>query len=130
MILFIDTSENDYILLELIDSLNKKVKTKKIKSLRQQAEKLLPNIEKLLIASNLSLANLSKILVVARGASFTSLRIGVITANALAYALKIPIEAVEKDKSKIKDDVDVKFLDNLIINPRYNREPNIGIKKK
>lgn len=63
----------------------------KIKAPRQQAEKLLPAIDRMLRTKKIKLNAIKKIVVVNRGGSFTSLRIGVLTANALGYALKIPV---------------------------------------
>ncbi len=107
MILYINTSKNDLIEIA-VKSADKLVATKKIKSHRSQAEKLLPAVEKLLKLKKIKLKNLSEIEVENRGGSFTSLRIGVITANALAYALGIGKKIVE---------------------PIYDREPEITKKK-
>lgn len=129
MILFINTSLPENIILELKDEKGKKIKVKKIKADRQQAEKLLPGIEKLLLSANKKLKDLKMIEVAAQGGSFTSLRIGVVTANALAYALNIPVVAKDTNEKIIKDDKDRKFKNHDIISPRYDREPNIGVKK-
>lgn len=130
MILFINTASYDEIVIALSDGNGKKVKTKKFKAPRKQAEKLLPAVDKLLVASSLSLKDLKKIQVVVTGGSFTSLRIGVVTANALAYALRIPIEAVGADGDVLKNQAAKKFDIYNIVTPQYDREPNIGIKKK
>ncbi|MFH1255057.1 MAG: tRNA (adenosine(37)-N6)-threonylcarbamoyltransferase complex dimerization subunit type 1 TsaB [bacterium] len=115
MILYINTSGNN--LMEIaVKSRNKTIAAKKIKSHRSQAEKLLPAVEKLLKANKLKLKNLSEIEVENRGGSFTSLRIGVITANALAYALGIPIVGSGGKGKKI-------------VEPIYDREPEITKKK-
>jgi len=98
--------------------------TKKIKVSHNQAEKLLPTLETFLKARKVKLSDLKKIVVASRGGSFTSLRIGVITANALAYALKIPVERQEKTGRKNK-----KFGRYSLVEPDYDREPNIGIPK-
>ena len=58
---------------------------------REQAEKLLPSIEQLLTEAGLKLFDLEKIEVVNCGGSFTSLRLGVVIANALGYALGVPV---------------------------------------
>ncbi len=129
MILFINTSLPEHIILELRDEKGKKIKAKKIKAARQQAEKLLVGIEKILLAANKNLKDLKKIEVAACGGSFTSLRIGVVTANALAYALNIPVAAIDNSGNKIIDDKNRIFKNHNIISPRYDREPNIGIKK-
>jgi len=102
----------------------KKSVAKKIKVNHNQAEKLLPAIGSFLKAQRVKLSDLKKIVVANRGGSFTSLRIGVITANALAYALKIPVAAEEKSGKKNK-----KFGRYSIVEPDYDREPNIGVSK-
>ena len=124
MTLYINTVSSDEIILALYEK-EKLIIEKKIKAPRQQSEKLLPAIEKLLKAKKTKLSDLKKISVENYGGSFTSLRIGVITANALAYALKIPVEASSKINKKNKQ-----FGNYSIVEPVYDREPNIGISKK
>lgn len=123
MTLYINTTNRDEIIISLKDGDNILV-TKKINSPRTQAEKLLPAIDRLLKLKKIKLSDLKKIIVANYGGSFTSLRIGVITANALAYALNIPIEA----ENKIKKNKE--FSGYSIVEPIYDREPNIGISKK
>ena len=101
MILYINTVLNDEIIIALYNK-KKLIAEKKIIAPRQQAEKLLPAIDKLLKAKKIKLSELEKISVENYGGSFTALRIGVITANALAYALKIPVEAKSKTAKKNK----------------------------
>lgn len=123
MTLYINTASKDEMIIALRDG--KQSFEKKIKTAHDQSEKLLPAIEAHLKAKQAKLGDLKKIVVVSRGGSFTSLRIGVITANALAYALKIPVEAAEKTGKKNK-----KFGRYSIVEPDYDREPNIGAPKK
>jgi tRNA threonylcarbamoyladenosine biosynthesis protein TsaB len=130
MILRIDTASYDEIKLALLEDEGKQIRTKMIKAPRTQAEKLLPNVAKLLAASGLKLNDLSKIQVVPAGGSFTSLRIGVVTANALAYALNIPLEAVTATGKICPEAPKKHFATYDIIIPQYGREPNIGTKKK
>jgi len=124
MILYINTISADEIIIALYNKA-KLIITKKIIAPRQQSEKLLPAIDKLLKSKKIKLTDLEKIRVENYGGSFTSLRIGVITANALAYALKIPVEASSEISKKNK-----KFGAYSIVEPVYDREPNIGISKK
>lgn len=124
MTLYINTVSSEEIIIALYDKA-KLIVEKKISAPRQQSEKLLPAIDKLLKSKKIKLADLKKIRVENYGGSFTSLRIGVITANALAYALKIPVEANSKINKKNK-----KFGAYSIVEPIYDREPNIGISKK
>lgn len=122
MILYINTISKD----KMIIGLRGKEKSfeKKIETDHNQAEKLLPAIEAFLKAKKVRLSDLKKVIVASHGGSFTSLRIGVITANALAYALKIPVEAEEKNGKNNK-----KFGRYSIVEPDYDREPNIGAAK-
>lgn len=120
MILIIDTSSVDYLALSLVKAEKVLVK-KKVKASRQQSEKLLVSIDKLLKDYSLKLTDLKKIKVYDKGESFTSLRIGVSTANTLAYALKIPVVNMENKAIKIKG--------ISLVKPVYNQEPKIGLKR-
>jgi tRNA threonylcarbamoyladenosine biosynthesis protein TsaB len=124
MTLHINTTTNNEIIIALKHGA-KIIAQKKIAAPRQQAEKLLPGIDRLLKSKKIKISALKKIVVANQGGSFTSLRIGVITANALAYALKIPVEAEPKTPKKNK-----KFGIYSIVEPVYSSEPNIGISKK
>jgi len=125
MILYINTTQNNLIEIA-VKNKGKFVCVKKFKSERTQAEKLLPAIEKLLKANKLKLKDLKGIEVENGGDSFTSLRIGVVTANALAYALGIAV-AGSNGKSKTIKSGKIIFK---VIEPIYNREPDITVKKR
>ena len=124
MILYINTAPNDFIEIG-VKHKNKFVIKKSIKSRRQQAEKLLPAIAKLLKASRLDPAGLKEIQVVNQGGSFTSLRIGVVTANALGYSLGLPVSGVS-GKAKTIGRGKLSFK---VVSPQYAGRPDI-IKKK
>lgn len=130
MILLINTASYDEVVVALFTETGKKIKIKKFKAPRQQAEKLLPAVAKLLLVADKTLLDLKKIQVVVSGGSFTSLRIGVVTANALAYALNVPVEAVTAAGEILKNQSIKKFATYNIVTPQYDKEPNIGIKKK
>ena len=87
---------------------------------RRQAEMLLPAIEKILIKNNKTPEDLKEISVENKGGSFTSLRVGVITANAMAYALGIPVSSVSGEGDVIEEE------SILMVKPIYDSEPNIG----
>lgn len=120
MILYINTAQNNLIEISLKDK-NKPVAVKKFKSHRTQAEKLLPAAEALLKAKKINLKQIKRIEVENRGGSFTSLRIGAVTANALGYALGIPLAGTE-GKSKNVRSARRSFK---VIEPWYDREPEI-----
>ncbi|MDD3711506.1 MAG: hypothetical protein PHP37_02840 [Patescibacteria group bacterium] len=122
LILSINTADNEIIDLSL-EKEGTLLSHKRIKAHRSQAEKLLPAIEKLMLSAKERLGSLTKIKVEHRGSSFTSLRIGVLTANALAYALGIPVETFVADKKNVKKNNNF----NIII-PKYDRDPDIKIK--
>ena len=65
-----------------------------------------------------SLLGLQGIVVNNEGNSFTSLRIGVATANALAFALNIPVVAKNGQK------------EGRFVAPKYSQEPNITVESK
>lgn len=124
MILSINTAQNDLIEISLKNR-GRLVAVKKFKSRRTQAEKLLPAVEKLLRDGKFKLSDLKKIEVENRGGSFTSLRVGVVTANALGYALNIPV--VGEGDPKIVKNGKRKFS---IVEPSYSSEPEITAKKQ
>ena len=121
MILYINTTESDSIKFALKRS-GRVLAEKKVKAERLEAEKLLPAIEAMLKAKKINLKQIKKIEVANRGGSFTSLRIGVVTANALGYALGIPVKGGQKSEVKSK-----KFS---VVEPFYDREPEITARKK
>lgn len=124
MILYIDTTENGNIRVALKQG-REVLAEKKVKAFRQEAKKLLPAIKKLLKANKYKLSDLEKVEVKNSGGSFTSLRIGVVTANALAYALNIPVIG-KQGKIKISRSGKKKFN---VVEPLYDREPEITKKK-
>ena len=121
MTLYIDTSKNNLIYLAL-KSGDELILEKKIAVQYSQAEKLLPGIDKLLKSANSDITKIKKIIVVNSGEGFTALRIGIITANALGFALNIPV--FSSDNKQIKS-----AYDFSIIKPKYKKEPNITVSK-
>lgn len=117
MILYIDTTKDKTIEISLKKD-GKDLFKKEIKADFDQAKKLLPVISKALKDSKAELIEISGIEVANKGGSFTSLRIGVVTANALGYALGVPVKA-PFGEGKQESGFDV-------VEPFYDREPNIG----
>lgn len=135
MILYIDTTNNTEMILALFKKEKENYilqKIKNIPALRRQAEKLLPSIEKLLNSFSLTIKDVEMIVVNNYGGSFTSLRIGVVTANALAYAAKTEIRSGRLEEKKLIVDKKIvkKFSSHFIIEAMYSSEPNIGKSKK
>ncbi len=87
--LVIDTSSNQIIKVGLktergLDSIEQKITV-------QKAQIVLPLIDKLLKEHMLKLADITSLTVNPGPGSFTGLRVGISIANALSFALKVPI---------------------------------------
>lgn len=102
--LLIDTTQFDTAYLALKDKQGKIIKEKKFAAGKKLSERLVLEIDKV-VGSNPK--NLEAIEVKTGPGSFTGIRIGVAVANALGFALNIP---VNKGRMAI---------------PEYGREPNI-----
>jgi tRNA threonylcarbamoyladenosine biosynthesis protein TsaB len=119
MILHIDTTGREEVTIKL--SKGKKVLiSKTFFAFRKQAEKLLPEIDKLLRKIKASLSDIETVQITNHGGSFTSLRIGVTTANALAYAIGTALVGTT-GKTKKAGKI-------YIVEPEYPREPDIIMK--
>lgn len=116
MELLIDTAERETIKLALLDG--KKIVASWQKHTHEISEHLLEEINKLLKATKLKPSDFKRILVNPGPGGFASTRTGVATANALAYALGVPV--AEWPSGKIKK----------IIEPKYDKAPNITKPRK
>lgn len=85
--LYIDTSVREEIRVGI--EINGKLYEKKAKNLKSQ--ETLPLIDKLLKEKKIKLNEINEIKVNTGPGSFTGLRVGIAIANALGFALKIPI---------------------------------------
>lgn len=88
----------------------------------RQAERLLPLIEELLQENEVAGEEITEITVENGGGTFTSVRIGVVTANALGYAWGIPVKGTHPEGQKEITLADRKMT---LASPVYNKEPNI-----
>lgn len=88
-ILILDTSDNKEIMVGLKVNNKEYLQAEKIKSNKTQT--ILPLIDKLLKKHSLKPKDLSGIEVNIGPGSFTGLRVGIAIANALSFALKIPV---------------------------------------
>lgn len=143
MYLYLNTADYKFMTLGLINNRGQVLCLKKIKVERQQAEKLLFNLEKIFLKQDKKWRqNLKGIIAVLGPGGFTSLRIGIATANALAWSLQIPICGVklEEDISSMKLEKNklisigfnklkkIKKFKQLL--PFYGSEPHITFKKR
>ena len=138
MILYINTTGAEKVALAL-GKAGKLIAKREFKAKYQQSEKLLPAIDLLLQTAGVKLKDVKSIVVVTGPGPFTATRIGVTVANALAYALKMNIVGVKasefggwKELIKIGDEKLHQIKDKrgiMAVEPFYNQEPNITIKK-
>jgi len=119
VILLINTANNETLELGLAG------KIKSVAAKHMQAEKLLPEIDLLLQENNCQLSDLEKIVVENSGQGFTSLRLGVTTANALAFALNVPVSSMEAEIHHAH--VETHGM-RLYVQPKYDRPASVTIK--
>ncbi len=97
--LSIDTSSNKKIVVGL--TINGKKDLIKQEMDKQKAQVVLPMVDALLRKHKLKLADIDEIHAETGPGSFTGLRVGVAVANALGFALKIPVNGQKVWKEAI-----------------------------
>lgn len=133
MQLILNTTDRQTVEILLTDG--KKVFHRKVAAPRH-SEKLLISIEKLLRDQKVPIVKIKGIGVVSGPGGFAPLRVGVVTANTLAYALRIPVVGIKLTEFKTVEDllkkIDKKLsskknftLSKNIVLPFYGQEPNI-----
>lgn len=134
MYLYINTASGEKIALALLDEGGRVLKFRLMRTKYKQSEKLLVGIEKII---DRQLKSLKGIIVVKGPGSFTALRIGLTTANILAWSLSIPIVGLELNDNLSERELIVRGYRQVIkkkrfkiILPVYGQEPNITIKKQ
>ncbi|KKR28917.1 MAG: Glycoprotease [Candidatus Woesebacteria bacterium GW2011_GWA1_39_8] len=94
MLLYIDTSNRDTIVIGLDDERFETLATK------QKSQKLLPFLDEILRKNGKTANAISEITVVTHKGSYTGLRVGVTVAETLGWALKIPVNGKRIDKGE------------------------------
>lgn len=136
MYLFLNTQNSDQIILALINKSGQILVMKKISAEHQQSEKLLASLESILKQAKINLKKITGLIVVTGPGSFTALRIGLATANILAWSLQIPIIGLKSTnqspeqliKVGLKKITKIKKFQQVL--PEYGQEPNITVAKK
>jgi tRNA A37 threonylcarbamoyladenosine modification protein TsaB len=132
MLLFIDTSDYSGVRFALVPSPGSGRPIKKfLRELSYNENfKTLELLQKFIKNNRLTPAAIEKIIVCSGPGSFTGIRVGIALAQAMGFALNIPVAAIPKEK--IPDSLaklwKLKSNKKLILN--YGREPNITTTKK
>ena len=128
MILYIDTSDFNHLMLAAVNGDTVKIHTAAVAF--NENYKTNAFLEKFLKHHKIKMADLTKVVVCTGPGSFTGIRVGVSLAQALGFALKIPVVAIPK--SKVPKDIRklsaVKGGKALLMN--YGQKPNITKAKK
>lgn len=112
-ILAINTAQTDTSIAVIVNG--KTLSSLSWPSKKDEADKLLPAIDKMLKSKKTKYDEVGKIIVVKGPGSFTGLRIGVAVANAIAYLIKKPVYSIDTFKfiwaanAKIKNSALVLF---------------------
>ena len=135
MNLIIHTADKEAVLICLA-SKGRLIAKKKFKAQYKQAERLLAEVDKLLDDQACKPASLQAIVVVNVPGPFAALRIGIILANTLGWALKIPVVGIKlsefrdiEDLVEISSDKIIKAKKGSVVEPFYGKEPNITLNK-
>ena len=127
MFLIIDTSKKLYLALSKNDQIIGQFKGEFLK----QSEKLLLTFDKLLSKNKVKLKDLKAIFVNVGPGSFTGLRVGIDSANALAFSLNIPLVGIkekEMNNESLAETGFIKFQKGKIskmLLPIYAQKPHI-----
>ncbi|HEX3099407.1 MAG TPA: tRNA (adenosine(37)-N6)-threonylcarbamoyltransferase complex dimerization subunit type 1 TsaB [Patescibacteria group bacterium] len=128
MILFIDTSDFNNLTLAIVNGATVKIHTASVAFNENYKTNLF--LEQFLKHQKVKLESLTKVIVCSGPGSFTGIRVGVALAQALGFALKIPVLAIPK--SKVPKDIrkldSVKGTKTLVMH--YGQKPNITTAKK
>lgn len=125
MLLFLDTSDNDTTRIALV---GQKTAEHYWVSKFNQSEFLVSEIKKFLKKNKTEFNKLKKIAVVVGPGHFSRVRTGVATANALGYALKIPVVGIKNPVLNIQE-LKKEKGDKMVL-VYYDKAPNITKPKK
>ena len=136
MVLVIDTSDGTVMLLALVDRQGRLVANRRLSAQYRQSQRILPAIESLQRGVGLPLVKLDGVIVAAGPGPFTALRIGLITANTIAWTHGLPLVAVKKTVDLTFDEFVAQGMRALrtskptrIMEPYYGQAPNVTIKR-
>ena len=129
MILFIDTSDFNNLHFALVPSVPAKGEGKTRQFTKAVAynenHKTLELLQKFLQKQKVQFRQIKKIIVCSGPGSFTGIRVGVALAQAIGFALNIPVIAIKKTKvpKKLEDLRKLKISQHIVLH--YGKPPNI-----
>lgn len=131
MLLFIDTTDFHNLRLAIVTTVNNTVSVREFATAVAFNENYKTNefVEKFLKQQKVQPKDLKKIMVCSGPGSFTGIRVGVSLAQALGFALNIPVIVVPKNKVP----EDLKKLPTIKTSGaklNYGQKPNITVAKK
>jgi len=136
IILYINTTGEEKVYLALGNK-GKLIAKKEFKAKYRQSERLIPAIDLLLKKNKVKMQDLSGIAVVNGPGPFTATRIGVTVANALGYACGLQVAGIKNSEFKNQEKLIKlgyeklrKVKKSYLVEPVYDKEPNITVSKK
>ena len=126
MYLFIDTSK-DVTKVAVLDKNLDLIEVGKKDGRKNQSENLLRLIDEILKSSSHDMSEIKGIFIVKGPGSYTGLRVGVATANALAYTFGINVLGVEE--SPVVGDIEKLTNSEKSVMPKYSYPPKITKEK-
>lgn len=133
MVLLINTAIEKKIILALKE--REKIIKKEIKIKGGQAEKIISELNKFLNEHKVDIDEIEGIVAITGPGKFTSLRVGVSMANAMAFSLNIPVVGISLNQANALRDMfsvseyKLKKTGEHIIVPFYGQEPHITVNK-
>ncbi len=125
--LYIDTT-SEYSLVQISNDSKTFVEERWL-SEHKLGDDLLPKIVKMLDQASITLKDLNCIVVNGGPGSFTGTRVGVSTANALAWSLNIPVFASDHINAFLKTSVGQNPHFTKPVVPKYATPPKVTIRK-
>lgn len=136
MFCFIDSSDSDRCTVALCQADGTALARRTIRQPFAHAEKMLPTLAALLKQTRTTLAALTGVAVVIGPGGFTSIRIGVSTANALAFSIGIPVVGLRRTPADAAEQLMRQGAIALrharlgvLVAPQYGHRPNITMAK-
>lgn len=131
MYLYLDTRSFDAIVIRAIDLDGSTIKEKIFKLHNTSRGVILKSIEKIIATIKKKTGNIKGILIEQGPGAFSALRMGIVTANSLSYALSVPAIGIQSSEGNLQSKIlrSINLLRTTkqlkLVVPVYGSEPNI-----